>query len=77
MFKGVGILQSRYFVKVSVQTYIERMATKYATKWQRDVDRMGTRPLPAPTGEAYWKQFLLMSGPKDEDGNPDAEYQEK
>ena len=77
LFNGVDILQSRYFVKMSVQIYIEKMADKYTTKWQKDADKMGTCPLPAPTGEAYWKQFLLMSGPKDENGNPDVEYQEK
>ena len=53
------------------------MVDKYTTKWQKDADKMGTHPLPAPTGEAYRKQFLLMSGPKDENGNPDVEYQEK
>ena len=32
LFNGVDILQSRYFVKMSVQTYIEKMADKYTTK---------------------------------------------
>ena len=77
LFNGVDILQSRYYVKVSVQTYIEKMTTKYANKWQKDVYRMWTRPLPVPTGETYWRQFLLLSSPKDADRNPDVEYQEK
>jgi hypothetical protein len=32
LFNRIDILQSRYYVKMSVQTYIEKMATKYAGK---------------------------------------------
>jgi hypothetical protein len=38
LFNGVDVLQSRYYIKLSVQRYIEKMAVKYATKWQKDMD---------------------------------------
>jgi hypothetical protein len=62
LFNGMDILQSRYFMKMSVQTYIEKMATNYAGKWDKELEQMGKKPLP----------ILKLK-----DGTPNPEYQDQ
>jgi hypothetical protein len=60
---------------MSVQTYIEKMVTKCAGKWDKELEQMGNSPLPMPAREDFWRKFLNSEGPKLKDGSADPEYQ--
>ena len=77
LFNGIDIFQSTYYVKMSVQTYIQKMATKYAGKWDKELEQMGNRPLPMLAREEFWRKFMNSEGPRLKDGSADTEYQEQ
>jgi KUP system potassium uptake protein len=73
LFNGVDILQSRYYIKMSCETYIEKMSVRHIENWMTDAHLrdMANRPLPIPTGETFMKQFTTIPG------DPDQKEQEK
>jgi hypothetical protein len=73
LFNGVDILQSRYYIKMSCETYIEKMSTKHLSEWMTDscFRDMSNRPLPIPTVETFLKNFNTIPG------DPDKKVQEQ
>ena len=71
LFNGVDILQSRNYIKISAETYIEKMGSKYLEMWHKEVQMMAERPLPIPTHESFIKAFNADSG------NPDVKIQKE
>eukprot|EP00804_Cyclotella_cryptica_P012200 CCRYP_009883-RA/>CCRYP_009883-RA protein AED:0.21 eAED:0.21 QI:0/-1/0/1/-1/1/1/0/337 len=71
LFNGVDILQSRNYIKISAETYIEKMGAKYLDMWHKEVQMMAERPLPIPTNESFIKAFNADSG------NPDVKIQKE
>jgi hypothetical protein len=65
LFNGVDVLQSRYFIKLSCQTYIEKMSNKYINTWMKDLRDMANRPMPFPTTESFTKNFNNTVGTDD------------
>jgi hypothetical protein len=65
LFNGVDVLQSRYFIKLSCQTYIETMSNKYINTWMKDLRDMANRPMPFPTTESFTKNFNNTVGTDD------------
>lgn len=66
LFNGIDILQSRNFIKLSAETYIEKMGAKYLDMWHKEVQMMAERPLPIPTNETFLKAFNGDSGDPEE-----------
>jgi hypothetical protein len=66
LFNGVDVLQSRYFIKLSCKTYIEKMSEKYVKTWLKDLKDMANRPLPMPTTDTFMKNFSTTVGTDDE-----------
>ena len=67
LFNGVDILQSRYYVKMSVQTYLEKISDKHLEAWMNDdLKDMVNRPLPMPATESFKKSFETAVGDPDE-----------
>jgi hypothetical protein len=71
LFNGVDILQSRNYIKISAETYIEKMGSKYLEMWHKEVQMMAERPLPIPTHESFLKAFHADTG------NPDVKVQKE
>jgi hypothetical protein len=73
LFNGVDILQSRYYIKMSCKTYIEKMSTKHLLEWMTEscLRDMSNRPLPIPTAETFLKNFNNIPG------DPDKKVQEQ
>jgi hypothetical protein len=66
LFNGVDVLQSRYFIKLSCKTYIEKMSEKYVKTWLKDLKDMANRPLPMPKTDTFMKNFSTTVGTDDE-----------
>lgn len=71
LFNGVDILQSRYYIKMSCRTYLEKMSDKYLKDWMSDLRDMANRPLPMPANDTFLKAFYKA------EGNPDLKEQER
>jgi hypothetical protein len=66
LFNGIDVLQSRYYIKISAETYIEKLGAKYLTEWGKDLLQVSARPLPIPTNETFLKTFNSEEGSEDE-----------
>jgi hypothetical protein len=66
LFNGVDVLQSRYFIKLSCKTYVEKMSAKYLLTWMKDLRDMANRPLPMPTTDTFLRNFSSTVGTDDE-----------
>ena len=65
MFNGMDIKQTKDYIKVSCETYIERMAEKHLQKWMSNHHIHGSRPTPLPTTQSFVKPFLSTTGDPD------------
>lgn len=65
MFNGIDVLQTRDYIKISVQTYLERICEKHLRNWM-NLHKMPNRPTPLPTRDEFMKSFLSAIGSKDE-----------
>ncbi|KAL7489869.1 hypothetical protein ACHAW6_016196 [Cyclotella cf. meneghiniana] len=65
LFNGIDIQQTRHYIKISAETYIEKMGTKYLELWHKEVPMTAERPLPIPTHEAFLKAFQQAEGDND------------
>jgi hypothetical protein len=70
LFNGIDVLQSRYYVKISCETYIEKFCMKYLTTWLKDTP-ISVRPTPMPSSKSFLDGFQTA------EGNPDEKIQEK
>jgi len=69
LFNGLDITQSKYYIKVSCKTYIERICDKYLDGWMNK-HHMSTRPTPLPPSASFLTTFLSATGdssPKEQD----------
>jgi hypothetical protein len=48
LFNGVDVIQSKHFVKISCQTYIEKISKRHLQNWMNDMKMYTYRPLPMP-----------------------------
>jgi hypothetical protein len=65
LFNGVDVIQSKYFVKISCQTYLEKISKRHLDNWMNDMKTYTYRPLPMPATESFTKAFDAAVG------NPD------
>ena len=62
LFNGIDFLQSRHYIKIFCQMYIEKMCAKYLLTWMKDLKDVANRPLPVPRSETFIEQFLNAVG---------------
>ena len=60
LFNWIDLLQTRWYIKLSVETYIERICGKYLNTWM-DVERDKART-PLPTKKEFIRGFLSTVG---------------
>ena len=64
LFNGVDVLQTRYYVKISVETYLNKIMPKHLASWMK-TDDIRDRPTPLPTRSKFMEHFLSQSGDPD------------
>jgi hypothetical protein len=70
LFNGIDVLQSRYYVKIYCETYIEKFCMKYLLTWLKDTP-ISVRPTPMPSSKSFLDGFQTA------EGDPDEKIQEK
>jgi hypothetical protein len=65
LFNGIDILQSKYFIKISCQTYTEKMVKRHLDSWMNDLKMITYKPTPMPTTESFMKSFHMVVGDPD------------
>jgi hypothetical protein len=64
LFNRIGVLQTRDYIKISVETYIERICDKYLATW---INEGQDKPItPLPNTKEFIHRFLAAEG----DDNP-------
>ena len=66
MFNGLDILQTRDYIKISCESYIDKICEKYLSTWMRRMHIKAIRPTPLPTGDSFMKMFLTAVGDPDD-----------
>jgi hypothetical protein len=65
MFNGVNVVQTRNYVKIDCNTYIDKMCAKYLNMWLNKVPLSENRPTSLPLEGNWIKGFNAASGPTD------------
>ena len=65
LFNGIDVLQTRDYIKISVETYITRMSAKHLNTWM-DVRECSVKMTPLPRKPTFVKTFLSSVGDPDE-----------
>ena len=66
MYNGLNILQSRDFVKISCETYIDKICTEHEKSWMKTFEITDDRPTLLPISENFIKRRLSAVGDPDE-----------
>jgi hypothetical protein len=66
LFNRVDVLQSRYFVKISRETYLDKVSKRHLENWMNDMKIMTHRPLPMPSTDTFVKSFGSAIGDPNE-----------
>jgi hypothetical protein len=71
MFNGVDVVQTRDYIKISGQTYINKFCEKYLDTWLGKIPLSENRPTPLPTDPTWLKKFNAAVGSSDPDVQKD------
>ncbi|KAL7529031.1 hypothetical protein ACHAXR_002756, partial [Thalassiosira sp. AJA248-18] len=71
LFNGFDVDQTKYYVKVSVESYLTRICEKHMETWMKDTPILKDRPLPLPSTKDFMKELLSA------EGDPDPKVQAK
>jgi hypothetical protein len=69
MYNGIGVAQTRDYIKVSCTTFINKICEKYQISWMQNFTSTDDRPTPLPTDPTWYKKFNAAVG----DPNPKAQ----
>ena len=70
MFNGIDVLQNRDYIKISVQTYIERFLEKHLNSWMA-MSQTSEYPTPLPHRPKMMQDILNTEGSSDEKAQTD------
>ena len=65
LFNGIDVKQTRDWIKISVETYIDRIMVKHLSAWMTGVESF-TRPTPLPSRRDFLRRFLSDLGDDDD-----------
>jgi len=62
MYNGINVDQTKHYIKISCESYIDKICEKHLTQWMRlfQIPTMGPTPLPTTSG--FLKPFLTATG---------------
>ena len=64
LFNGIDVKQTQDYIKISCETYIDRIMEKHLKNWMTTHD-MPSRPTPLPTKKSFITSFLAAKGDPD------------
>jgi hypothetical protein len=70
MYNGLGVIQTKDFIKITCTMYIEHTFAKHLTSWMKNFGVPTGRPTPLPGQESFMRSFLTATGdpdPKEQD----------
>ena len=62
MYNGVNIEQTKHYIKISCESYIEKICAKHLDSWMRIFTMPTIGPTPLPTTSGFMKSFLTAEG---------------
>ena len=65
MYNGVNVEQTRHYVKISCESYIDKMCDKHLNSWMKAFVVPPRNPTPLPTTSGFMKSFLVAEGSPD------------
>lgn len=78
LFNGVDIEQTSEYIKISVESYLNKIMEKHLQEWMNAPDEYPLAqhgPTPLPTKKRFLEGFLAAEGERSTDGTPDMKYQ--
>ena len=69
MYNGINVLQTRDYIKVSVQLFVEKVFEKHLPTWMKSAYPSATCSTPLPSDQTFQKKFNSLVG------NPDKTVQ--
>jgi hypothetical protein len=67
MYNGVDILQTQYYIKMSVRTYIKKICEPYFATWMKTSYPIPARSTPLPSDATWLKKFNAATNNVDPD----------
>ena len=64
-YNGVDILQTQYYIKMSVRTYIKKICEPYFATWMKTSYPIPARSTPLPSDATWLKKFNAATGNAD------------
>ena len=64
MFNGIDVQQTRHWIKISVQKYIERICEKHLKSWMK-MNNISHSPTPLPHKQKMLQDILHAKGDDD------------
>jgi hypothetical protein len=65
MYNGIDVCQTRFYIKVLCESYINKICNKYIESWMRIYTTTTNRPTPLPTDPTWLKKFNAATGDPD------------
>jgi hypothetical protein len=65
MYNGVDVLQTRYYIKLNLTTYINKIFKPYLATWMKTAYPTPVQSTPLPTDPAWLKKFNAATGDPD------------
>lgn len=65
MYNGVNVEQTKHYVKLSCESYIDKICDKHLQNWMRAFVVPPLHPTPLPTASGFAKSFLSAVGTPD------------
>ena len=57
MYDGIDILQTRYYIKINLRTFIDKIFEPYLTTWMKTACPSPARSTPLPSDPTWLKKF--------------------
>ncbi len=65
MYNGVDILQTHYYIKLNLTTYVNKIFKPYLAIWMKTAYPTPVQSTPLPTDPAWLKKFNAATGDRD------------
>jgi hypothetical protein len=57
MYNGIDILQTRDYIRITCNTFINKICDKYLNSWMQNFTSTEDQPTPLPTDPTWFKKF--------------------
>ena len=65
MYNGVNVVQTKHYIKISCESYIDKICDKHLKSWMKAFVVPPRNPTPLPTTSGFMKSFLIAEGSPD------------